>query len=184
MNQLANREMTSCSNVWNAATVAWRSRPVGLAALVVAILVAGGAAPARADGAAAKPGASGGPAKAAVNDLVVRYLAVWNERDGKKRRELIARTWAETGSYVDAVRHGEGFDGIDAMIKTAQDHYPGYQLRLVSSIETHNGYVRFSWAAGGAPEAPLYLAGTDFVAIAADGRIQQVAGFVDAAPAH
>jgi hypothetical protein len=28
-----------------------------------------------------------------------------------------------------------------------QAQFPGYRLRLVSGIETHNGYVRFSWAA-------------------------------------
>src|SRR5262249_51238701 len=65
----------------------------------------------------------------------------------------------ENGSYVDAHRRGEGDMAIDAMIKAAQAQFPGYRLRLVSGIESHNGHVRFSWAAGGAPEAPLYLGG-------------------------
>jgi hypothetical protein len=43
--------------------------------------------------------------------------------------------------------------------------------------------ARFSWAAGGTKEAPLYIAGTDFVMLAADGRIEGVAGSTDAAPA-
>jgi hypothetical protein len=159
------------------------SQFVSLHRAVVAVAALCASVAARAEVSTTKPPA-GGLTKPAVNELVVRYLACWNEHDGKKRRELIARTWTETGNYVDAVRHGEGVDGIDAMIKTAQDHYPGYLLHLVSGTETHDGYVRFSWAAGGAPDAPLYLAGTDFVAIAGDGRIQQVVGFVDAAPAH
>ena len=118
-----------------------------------------------------------------VNELVVRYIAAWNERDAKRRRDLVAKTWAEDGIYVDAHRRGVGHDGIDAMIDTAQAQFPGYQLRLVSGIETHNGYVRFSWAAGGLEQAPLYLAGTDFGIIAIDGRLKSVTGFVDAAPA-
>src|SRR5438105_13259000 len=104
------------------------------------------------------------------NELVVSYLAAWNERHAQRRREVIARTWTDDGSYVDAHRRGSGHDGIDAMIKTAQDQFPGYRLNLVSGIEAQNGYVRFSWAGGGVPEAPLYLAGTDFAVIAADGR--------------
>jgi hypothetical protein len=56
-------------------------------------------------------------------------------------------------------------------------------VRLISKIEAHNGYVRFSWAAGGSEQAPLYLAGTDFGVIADDGRFKSVTGFVDAAPA-
>ena len=117
-----------------------------------------------------------------VNELVVSYLAAWNERDEQRRRELVARTWNDDGMYVDAHRRGAGHAGLDAMIKAAQDQFPGYRLRLVSGIEHHGGYVRFSWAAGGAPDAPLYLGGTDFATVV-NGRLQVVAGFVDAAPA-
>jgi hypothetical protein len=118
-----------------------------------------------------------------VNELVVSYLAAWNEDEPQRRRELIAKTWTEEGSYVDAHRRGCGVEGIGDMIGAARAQFPGYRLNLVSGIETQNGYVRFSWAAGGTPEAPLYLAGTDFATVAPDGRFQSVAGFVDAAPA-
>jgi hypothetical protein len=69
------------------------------------------------------------------------------------------------------------------MIGKAQAQFPGYRLSLASGIEAHNDYVRFSWAAGGSAEAPLYLAGTDFAVLAEDGRLKSVTGFVDAAPA-
>jgi hypothetical protein len=118
-----------------------------------------------------------------VNELVVGYLAAWNERDTARRRALIARAWTEDAMYVDAHRRGVGHDGIDSMIATAQSQFNGYVLRLASSIEAHNGYVRFSWAAGGTTEAPLYLGGTDFGMVAPDGRLKTIAGFVDAAPA-
>ena len=118
-----------------------------------------------------------------VNELVVGYLAAWNERDPKQRKELIAKFWAEDGIYIDAHRRGTGHDGIASMIEAAQTQFPGYRLQLVSGIEAHNGYVRFSWAAGGSPDAPLYLGGTDFAVVASDGRLKTVAGFVDAAPA-
>jgi len=118
-----------------------------------------------------------------VNELVITYLAAWNERDDEQRRELVAKTWTENGSYIDAHRQGQGHDAIDATIKAAQQQFPGYCLRLISGIESHHGNVRFSWAAGGAPDAPLYLGGTDFAIVARDGRLQSVVGFGDAAPA-
>jgi hypothetical protein len=117
-----------------------------------------------------------------VNELVVTYLAAWNEQDDAKRRALIAKAWAENGSFVDAQRRGIGYAGIDGMIKATQAQFPGYQLRLVSSIEAHDKYVRFSWGAGGTPEAPLYIGGTDFATIA-NGRFESVIGFFDALPA-
>ena len=94
-----------------------------------------------------------------INEIVVRYVAAWNERHPKRRRDLIAKTWHEDGTYRDAHRHGEGHDAIDAMIDAAQRQFPGYRIALKSGIEAHSGYARFSWAAGGAPDAPLYLAG-------------------------
>jgi len=94
-----------------------------------------------------------------VNEFVVNYLAAWNETDDNKRRDLVARTWTEDGTYIDAHRRESGHDGIDTMMQTAQAQFPGYRLRLVSGIEAHNSFVRFSWAGGGAPDAPLYLAG-------------------------
>src|SRR5207244_3043761 len=51
-----------------------------------------------------------------ANELVVNYIAAWNERDPRRRRELVAKTWTEGGTYVDAHRRGVGHEGIDTMI--------------------------------------------------------------------
>jgi hypothetical protein len=119
-----------------------------------------------------------------ANEAVVRYLAAWNEPEPRKRRELVAKAWTDDGTYVDAARDGGGHDSLDAMIAAAQGHFPGYRLRLASGIEAHHGYLRFSWIAGGTAEAPLYIKGTDFAILGADGRMKSVIGFVDAAPAR
>jgi hypothetical protein len=119
-----------------------------------------------------------------VNEMVVRYLAAWNEREPKRRRDLVAKTWTEDGTYVDRVREGRGHDSIDAMIATAQEQFPTYRLNLASGIEAHHDYVRFSWVAGGTAEAPLYIKGTDFAFLATDGRFKSMVGFTDAAPAR
>ena len=118
-----------------------------------------------------------------VNETVVSYLAAWNERDPKRRREFVAAAWTEEGSYIDAHRHGHGHNAIDAMLAATQAQFPNYRLSLVSGIDAHNNFVRFSWAAGGTAEAPLYIGGTDFATLAPDGRMKTVAGFMDASPA-
>ena len=119
-----------------------------------------------------------------INEVVVRYLAAWNEREPKRRRDLVAKAWTEDGTYVDRVREGRGHDSLDAMIATAQDQFPGYRLNLASGVEAHHDYVRFSWVAGGTADAPLYIKGTDFAMVAGDGRMKSVVGFTDAAPAR
>jgi len=118
-----------------------------------------------------------------VNQWVIHYLACWNERDAVKRRRLIAQTWVAAGAYVDAHRNAKGQEALDAMLAKAQESHPGFRLRLISKIEAHSRFVRFSWGAGGTDEAPLYLGGTDFVTLGEDGRAVSVVGFVDASPA-
>jgi hypothetical protein len=117
-----------------------------------------------------------------VNQTVANYIAAWNETDAGRRREIVARVWAEDGAYLDAHRAGEGHAAIAAMIGAAQEQLPGYRFRLAGGIEAHHDCVRFSWAAGGAPDAPLFFAGTDFATLAPDGRFRAVTGFIDAMP--
>jgi hypothetical protein len=132
----------------------------------------------------AEPASQRKTAMSNINEVVVRYLAAWNEREPKRRRDLVAKAWTDDGTYIDSAREGKGHDSLDSMIATAQGHFPGYTLHLASGVETHHDYIRFSWAAGGTAEAPLYIKGTDFVAVDGDGRIKSVVGFVDAAPAR
>lgn len=117
-----------------------------------------------------------------VNETVAGYIAAWNETDAGRRRDIVARTWSEDGSYLDAHRTGVGHAAIDAMIAAVQQRFPGYRFRLSSGIEAHHERVRFSWCAGGTEQAPLYFGGTDFATLAEDGRLLAVIGFVDAAP--
>ena len=115
-----------------------------------------------------------------VNETVAAYIAAWNETDADRRRDIIAKTWSEDGSYLDAHRGGVGHAAIDAMIAAVQEHFAGYRFRLSSGIEAHHDRVRFSWCAGGAEQAPLFFGGTDFAILAEDGRLRAVIGFIDA----
>ena len=142
--------------------------------------------------AAAAPANPGGTAMD-VNQAVVNYIAIWNERDAKRRRALITQTWSEDCSYVGPQREGAGQDAIDALIATAQQQSvlplpqgqsPGWRMNLASGIDTHHNCVRFSWTVGGTAEAPLYSRQTVFAILAADGRFKSVIGFTDAAPAR
>ena len=38
-----------------------------------------------------------------VNELVINYLAAWNERDAKRRRDLVAKTWLVPSRLVPRV---------------------------------------------------------------------------------
>ena len=119
-----------------------------------------------------------------VNELVEGYIAAWNERDARKRNEIIARTYSNDAVYIDAHRSGEGHAGISTMIAGVQERFVGYSFRLKGAIEEHNGRMRFQWEAGGTKDAPLHFVGTDFGIVGNDGRLKTITGFTDEAPAQ
>jgi hypothetical protein len=115
------------------------------------------------------------------NELVERYIALWNETDGERRRRLIAGTFSEGASYVDPLMASEGHAAIDGMVQAVQERFPGHRFRRAGAVDGHHDRVRFGWeltAAGG----PIVAKGTDF-ATAAGARLATVTGFIDQMPA-
>src|ERR1041385_4351158 len=97
-----------------------------------------------------------------AENVVARYIAAWNERDGRERDALIAETYAEGAYYLDPHRRGDGHEGISKMIAAVQERFPSaYRFRLKSKVDAHNGCARFTWEAGGLSDAPLHFVGTD-----------------------
>jgi hypothetical protein len=115
-----------------------------------------------------------------AHEVVDQYIAMWNETDPTRRRDLIARTWSEAGRYLDPLMSGTGHDGIDAMVAGVQAQFPGHRFRRASEIDAHHDRVRFAWELGPA-DGPLLARGVDFGEIV-DGRLEAITGFLDAAP--
>ena len=111
-------------------------------------------------------------------DLIDRYIAMWNEADTKRRRDLIAQTWSEAAIYVDPAVQGTGHAGIDAMVAGVQQRFPGHRFRRTGPVEAHNDRVRFCWELGPDGGTPI-VNGTDFGVVAGDGRLSAITGFFD-----
>ena len=119
-----------------------------------------------------------------VTNTIDRYIAIWNETDANRRRDLIAQTWTEDATYVDPLVSVEGYEGIDATVSAVQSQFPGFAFRLAGPVDAHHNLARFTWelASNGATE-PLVI-GFDVAVLADDGRLQDVHGFLDKVPAH
>jgi hypothetical protein len=113
-----------------------------------------------------------------LTDLIDRYIATWNEADAVRRQDLIARTWAEGASYVDPMLQSEGRDGIDSMIVSVQERFPGHRFRRTGDVESHHDRVRFTWDLV-PEEGPAVVNGTDFGVVTLDNRLQAITGFFD-----
>ncbi|MEU5551167.1 nuclear transport factor 2 family protein [Micromonospora sp. NPDC047793] len=115
------------------------------------------------------------------DELVERYLAIWNETDPARRRREIDDLFAAEGRYVDPLVVAEGRDAVDATIAAVQDRFPGMSFRAVGPVDGHHQQVRFAWELGPeGVEAPI--AGFDVATVDDDGRLTQVLGFLDRVP--
>jgi hypothetical protein len=119
-----------------------------------------------------------------VMPVIDRYIAIWNETDPIRRRELIARTWTEDARYVDPLVAADGRDAIDDAVTDAQAQFPGFVFRLAGPVDTHHNLARFTWELAPAPEAEALVVGFDVAVLADDGRLHQVHGFLNKVPAH
>jgi hypothetical protein len=117
-----------------------------------------------------------------ANATVEAYVATWNETDASRRQAAIARAWDAAGRYRDPLMASEGHAGIDAMLAGVQAKFPGFVLRRTSKVDCVNDCARFAWSLGPAA-GPAVVEGVDFCALAPDGRLVSVVGFIDRMPA-
>ena len=115
------------------------------------------------------------------NDLVERYIAVWNEVDPDRRQRLIAETFSEGASYIDPLITGEGHAEINGMVRAVQERFPGYRFRRAGTVDGHHDRIRFHWELA-TERGPVVAKGTDFATVAS-ARMTTVTGFIDQAPA-
>ena len=112
-----------------------------------------------------------------ITTVVDAYIAMWNEADPARRRELAGDVFTEDAAYVDPVMSGEGQDGIEAMVAAARQQFPGHRFELTEGPDTHHDRVRFAWRLVG--ESGTVANGVDFALIAGDGRLSTVTGFLE-----
>ena len=116
-----------------------------------------------------------------ANVIADRYLAIWNERDDITRRARIAQLFAADATYIDPMMRGSGIEGIDGMVKAAQQQFPGHRFSLHGTPDGHNDVVRFSWTLAAEGAAAPLAKGSDVAWVDSHGRLARVTGFLDAA---
>jgi hypothetical protein len=114
-----------------------------------------------------------------VNDLILKYLDLWNERDVAARDTLIKAVLTEDSVYSDPDYAGlQGHGELSAAIGRAQEKFGDMGFTLGNVINTHHDTALFTWKLGtpnaGAPVATGY----DVVDFTGD-RIRKVVGFFE-----
>ncbi|SDC81134.1 nuclear transport factor 2 family protein [Actinokineospora iranica] len=117
-----------------------------------------------------------------LNELVDRYLAVWNTADADARHAAIADLWTEDGVYVDPLMEVEGHDGVNAGIGAALTQFAGHEIKLLGAVDAHHDIARFRWELVPVGGGGSVVEGFDVV-VAEQGKLKGVYGFIDKMPA-
>ena len=118
-----------------------------------------------------------------IQTFVQDYIAVWNESDAGKRRQLIRTLWQEDACHLARTLEAVGHAGIEKRVTDAYDKWvkeKGNVFRLQGSVDSHHDTVKLRWemlpAAGGA----VISVGFDFLVLGGDGRIRTGYQFIEA----
>ncbi|HYI05693.1 MAG TPA: nuclear transport factor 2 family protein, partial [Reyranella sp.] len=83
-----------------------------------------------------------------IESVVESYIASWNETDPGRRKSALAASCAANASYRDPMMVSDGHAGLDAMLAGVQAKFPGFVLKRISKVDSHNNAVRFAWSLG------------------------------------
>ncbi|MFI5377205.1 MAG: nuclear transport factor 2 family protein [Candidatus Rokuibacteriota bacterium] len=120
-----------------------------------------------------------------VENLVSRYVAVWNEADPSRRRQAIASLWTEDGAHFTPSLEARGYEAIETRITGAHDRFvrtEGYVFSAVHTGAGHHDAVTFSWEMRPAGGGTVAACGFHFFVLGDDGRIRRDYQFVEAPP--
>jgi hypothetical protein len=110
-----------------------------------------------------------------IDDLVTRYVAVWNEPDPSARRAMIASLWAADATEYTEESEYHGHAAMESRVTEAHTDLVqkgGFLFHPEFDTRTHHGAIAFTTkmtpASGGDPA----WRGRVFLVLADDGRIR------------
>jgi len=136
--------------------------------------------------------------QAIAAELAAQYVALWNEPDAGRRRQMIAELWVEDGRHIlqppqeiraiaaqpgiglAAILEARGHDEIAARATSAYEHWvasEGLGFRGRDDADRLGEVAKLHWEAV-ARDGTLFAVGLSFLVLAADGRIERDYTFV------
>jgi SnoaL-like domain len=118
---------------------------------------------------------------AVSEQVLLAYVAAWNEADEEKRRTLLERSWAENGIYSDPTTQVSGREALIQHLGRLIQQFADHHVLLTSGVDEHHGLLQFTWARIG-PDGTRIRSGIDFGELSADGRLLCITGFFGPPP--
>lgn len=117
-----------------------------------------------------------------LQNLVHRYIELWNIADADKRAEAADALFAAEGGLTDPMVDVTGPAAVDAVIAAVRQQFPGHLIRLVGDIDAHHDTARFTWELAPEGGGESIVVGFDVATATGDGLLGRVYGFLDKVP--
>ena len=117
----------------------------------------------------------------ACEQVLLAYVAAWNEPDEGKRRTLLETSWAENGVYIDPTAQVSGREALVQHLGRLIERFADHRVLLTSGVDQHHNLLQFTWTRVGADGRSIRN-GIDFGELGADGRISRITGFFGPPP--
>lgn len=112
-----------------------------------------------------------------IKSLVKLHLAIWNERDLKKRDDLMKKVYAENIQMVDSHFIANGYQEINGFIDSLQKKSLNSVFSSIKAIDVNHNTARLYWQNGPA-EKPDAVTGMDLF-VFEKGKAVKLYVFVD-----
>jgi hypothetical protein len=114
------------------------------------------------------------PTISEANELVDRYLAVWNEPHADTRRSRIAELWAPDGAYINETAARTGQSAIEGETARVYNETAAKDSALspAKHSQAHHEVVSLTWHIRAKDSGELRAAGSDLLILDEGGRIR------------
>ncbi len=112
-----------------------------------------------------------------IRNLVEAHLAIWNERDLKKRESLMKKVYADDIEMVDSHFIARGYKEINGFVDGLQQKSSTSKFSHIKAIDVNHNIARLYWQ-NGTPEKPDAVTGMDLF-VFENGKAAKLYVFVD-----
>jgi len=109
-----------------------------------------------------------------VDEIVDRYVAVWNENDPDERRRRIHAAWAVDGTTCYRLMDARGYEAIETRVAGSWDKWlrEGKYVFRPKSVESHHDVVKVEFVMVTVPGSAVEANGLSFLLLDREGRIR------------
>jgi hypothetical protein len=113
-----------------------------------------------------------------MSELTDAYVAAWNEPDGDRRRDLLARCMSPDGELVDRRGRHTGLDVLSDRLGTFVASVPGARVVRSTDDQEVGGFIRHGFKV--VQDGETRVEGLNVFELAEDGSLRRVVMFFDA----